>query len=180
MYIRMLNEAVANERGEAPPQEDPDEPECLVDLRLDAHIPETYVESVPQRLSVYRRIASVRSTADAEDVLDELIDRYGDPPESVRGLLTVSLVRNAAIAHGIYEISQRKDDLVLFANEITAPLVMHLSTALQNKVTVGMTGKPSIRIRMRPGDEHVRLLERITAALDAIPKAAAPAEGGAT
>ena len=76
MYIQMLSEAIAEERGEKPQK--PEE-ECLIDLQVEAHIPEEYIESIPQRLSIYRRIADIRTPDDVEDVYDELIDRFGDP-----------------------------------------------------------------------------------------------------
>ena len=93
MYIQMLSEAIAEERGEKPQK--PEE-ECLIDLQVEAHIPEEYIESIPQRLSIYRRIADIRTPDDVEDVYDELIDRFGDPPPSVQGLVNVSLLRNSA------------------------------------------------------------------------------------
>ncbi len=57
--------------------------ECLVDVQVQAHIPEGYIESLSQRLEIYRRISDIRSQDDAMDVLDELIDRFGSlPPQS--------------------------------------------------------------------------------------------------
>ena len=61
MYIQMLSEAIAEERGEKPQK--PEE-ECLIDLQVEAHIPEEYIESIPQRLSIYRRIADIRTPDD--------------------------------------------------------------------------------------------------------------------
>ena len=81
MYLRLLGEAVAEARGE-PIQETA---ECTVDIQIDAHIPESYMESLSQRLDMYRKIAGVRNQEDEMDLLDELIDRYGEPPKSVQG-----------------------------------------------------------------------------------------------
>ncbi len=74
--------------------------ECLVDLQVQAHIPESYIDSLSLRLDVYRRIAEVETQEDAMDVLDELIDRFGEPPASVKGLLDVALLRNTAARPG--------------------------------------------------------------------------------
>ena len=65
MYLKLLNEAVREEKGEAPEKR---EDECLVDLQVEAHIPERYIQSSQQRLYVYRRIADIRSQEDASDV----------------------------------------------------------------------------------------------------------------
>ena len=77
--MKMLNQAIAAARGEPVLR---DKSECLVDLRVDAYIPERYIPDGPGRIEAYRRIAAIQNPADAADVLDELIDRYGDPPAS--------------------------------------------------------------------------------------------------
>ena len=82
LYLKLLGDAVAQEKGEERPQQT----ECLLDLQIEAHIPERYIATNDGRLEMYRRIADIRSEEDALDVTDELIDRYGDPPKSVEGL----------------------------------------------------------------------------------------------
>ena len=90
LYVKMLGQAIARAKGE-PIQRD--KSECLVDLRVDAFIPEKYIADGPGRIEAYKRIAAIQTPEDAADVLDELIDRYGDPPPSVSDLVNVSLVR---------------------------------------------------------------------------------------
>ena len=75
MYLKLLSEAMSEEKGiKVEP-----EAECTVDLSISAHIPESYIESLPARLGIYRRIADVKTKEDAEDVIDELCDRFGAP-----------------------------------------------------------------------------------------------------
>ena len=93
MYLKLLDEAVSEEKGEQNVTKDLD---CLIDISVDAHIPESYVESLTLRLDVYRRIADIRSNEDADDVIDELQDRFGKIPNSVLGLIDIALVRNKA------------------------------------------------------------------------------------
>ena len=104
LYLQMLNEAIAEQKGETPP---PSPEDCLIDIMIDAFIPSGYIESDTLRIDAYRRIASIVTEEDSRDVIDELIDRYGDPPKPVMGLINVALVRNAAAAIGIKEISQK-------------------------------------------------------------------------
>ena len=78
MCIRDSSEAVAVAKGEKPEVQNT---ECLVDIRIGAHIPEDYIESLPQRIDIYKKIASVENEKDASDIIDELIDRFGTPPE---------------------------------------------------------------------------------------------------
>lgn len=66
-----------------------------------------------QRIDIYKKIASIQNEEDAMDVTDELIDRFGEPPQAVQGLIDVALLRNIAASLGIYEISQ-KNDMIVF------------------------------------------------------------------
>lgn len=156
MYIQMLSEAIAQERGEKPEQP---AQECLIDLQIEAHIPESYIESVPQRLAIYRRIADIRSPEDVEDVYDELIDRFGDPPPSVQGLVNVSLLRNSAAAQGVYEVSQRGNCLLLYSNAIDMQKVSRLATLLRGRILVSAGAKPYISVKMAAGQTPVDTLE---------------------
>ena len=115
MYLRLLGDAVSEEKGEENPDRDID---CLVDIHIEAHIPEDYIENLNHRLEIYRRISEIRTEEDLRDVTDELIDRFGDPPKSVLGLLTIALVRSKAEGSGIYEIKQRDGYAMMFVRNI--------------------------------------------------------------
>ncbi len=157
MYLKLLSDAVAEEKGEKPVEKK----ECLIDLQIQAHIPEQYISSVPQRLNIYRRIADVRTQEDASDVIDELIDRFGDPPASVEGLIRVSLMRNTAAALGIYEVTQRGEQILLYFEAIDVRQVNALSQVLPRRVKVGSGKKPYIAVRLageRPEDVLEKLL----------------------
>ena len=155
MYLKLLTEAVAEleKNGDAASVSEETvakslaEKECLIDIQLEAHIPEKYIESVPQRLGIYRRIADIKNEADAEDVLDELIDRFGDPPDSVRGLITVSLLRNTAASFGVYEITQKGDSLLLFVKEINMAHISRLAGAMRGRIMVSAGEKPYITVK---------------------------------
>ncbi len=106
LYLKLLEEAVLEEQG----QEKRIETECAADLTVNAHIPDRYVPSSEQRMDLYRRIAAIRSNDDASDLLDEMLDRYGEAPRAVLTLLDVALLRAAAAKAGVSDISQKKDD----------------------------------------------------------------------
>ncbi len=151
MYLKILEEAINenkegfDENGESkyvPPKE------CLIDVQIDAHIPESYISSVPHRLSMYRRIADIRTSEDAMDVTDELIDRFGEPPQSVLGLIEVSLLRNTAASLGVYEIGQRGDNLLLYWNDINMRAVTRLSSDMRGKILVSAGSKPYVSVKV--------------------------------
>ncbi len=136
MYLKLLSEAVENQKGEEKSPELSDDNECLVDIAVDAHIPENYIESVKNRLFMYKRIACVKTKDDAQDVIDEFIDRFGEPPQSVLGLIEIALIRNRCGNLGIYEISQRKDMLLIFLQKLEPPYIAMLSKLMRGRVMV--------------------------------------------
>ncbi len=158
MYLKLLDEAVSEERGEQPKAKDMD---CLIDISVDAHIPESYVESLTLRLDVYRRIADIRSAEDSEDVKDELTDRFGKIPESVLGLIDIALIRNKANAMGIYEIRQNENTLMLFVREIKSPEVADLLIALNGKAMLNAGTKPYVSVRTKSGANSILVLKKI-------------------
>ncbi len=148
MYVKLLGEAVSLMKGEEPAR--PVDEGCLVDMQVQAHIPETYIASTNLRLDVYRRIADVRSTEDAMDVTDELIDRFGEPPESVKGLLDVALLRNRASQLGLSEIKQQGDALFLYRTSFDLEEVGRLIRAMNGRVMLSAGSKPYISVKLGP------------------------------
>ena len=123
MYLKLLSEAVNEENG-TPPEDDLP---CTVDLNVSAHIPESYIESLPARLGIYKRIAAVKNDDDASDVIDELCDRFGEPPESVMGLIDIALLRSKAAEAKIAEITGTSNTALLHINSIQPEVMSRLS-----------------------------------------------------
>lgn len=103
MYLKLLEEAVLEEKGEKPEKKT----ECAADLTVSANIPDTYVASGEQRMDLYRRIAWIQTDEDADEMIAEMIDRYGDPPSQVIALVNIALLRALAAQTGISEITQK-------------------------------------------------------------------------
>ncbi len=146
MYLRLLSEAICEEKGEQPEKI----PECLVDIQIDAHIPEKYISSLNQRIDIYRRIMTVTEDADKSDLIDELIDRYGDPPKSVVGLIDVSLLRNKAAHIGITEISQKNGAMYFYTNYVSTEQIAALSAAYKGRITFNGMGKSYVSVKISP------------------------------
>lgn len=157
MYLQLLGEAV-EEKGEKPISR---KKECLIDMQIDAHIPDNYIKSIPQRLAVYRRIADIKNTEDAEDVKDELRDRFGEIPQSVQGLIDVSLLRNTAAAKGIYEIGQKGNSVILYVNDIDTNTVLNLSSMMRGRVSIMDYGKKHIAVKIADGQSPLDTLKEI-------------------
>ncbi len=96
LYCKMLNEAVRQLKGG---------PEAetfttLIDLNVDAYIPEYYIKNEYQKLDIYKRIAAIESEEELEDMTEELIDRFGDIPKKVQQLLVIASLKS--LAHSVY------------------------------------------------------------------------------
>ena len=158
MYLQLLGEAIAEEKGETPP---PKPEDCLIDIQVEAHIPENYIESLAGRLDMYRKIASLRTNEESMDLLDELIDRYGDPPKAIQGLINVALMRNMASDLTITEISQKNGIMYFYLKSAEMSQIQALTTAFKNRVTVNGSGdKPYIAVKMK-GEKPVELMQEV-------------------
>ena len=157
MYLKMLDQAVNEEKGITSAAT---ERECLIDLPIDAHIPNDYITDTAQKLSMYRRIADIKNQSDADDVLDELIDRYGEPPESVQGLITVSLLRNTAMEQGVYEIGRSGGCIKLYIDGLDMNKISMLAKYLPGRITVSATGKPHIAIKINSGENQLHVIRK--------------------
>ena len=93
----------------------PREPDCTADLNVTANVDKDYVARGEERMDLYRRMAAIRTDTDAEDLLDEIVDRYGEPPRGVLNLIDIALLRAKARALGITDIKQKEGD-VLFTS----------------------------------------------------------------
>lgn len=158
MYLRLLSEAIAEQKGEALPHSPED---CLVDVAIDAFIPEKYIESLTLRIEAYRRIANIQNKEGSMDILDELIDRYGEPPKSVMGLINVALMRNMASSLGITEISQRNENLLFFIKAPTMEQIGKLSANFKGRVLFNSTKKPYISVKLLPKEKVPELMEKV-------------------
>lgn len=159
MYLRLLNQAIAEQKGEALPASPED---CLVDVAINAYIPESYIESLTQRIDAYRRIAAIYTAEDADDTRDELRDRYGKLPRSVEGLIHISLLRSTATALNITEITQRGRCLCFFAKDISPEGVAKLMKAYKKRIKFDNGKRPCFMITV---DSKTKTADAIDAIL---------------
>ena len=109
LYCKMLNEAVKHLKGEL--EEEPYT--TTVDLNVDAFIPASYIPNEYQKLDIYKRIASIENEEEMDDMLEELIDRFGDVPKKVQQLLSIALLKS--LAHSVYVVSvEQKGEVFKF------------------------------------------------------------------
>ncbi|MBO5544130.1 MAG: transcription-repair coupling factor, partial [Oscillospiraceae bacterium] len=147
MYMKLLNEAVLEERGIAVPQR----AECSADLAVAANIPDRYIPSAEQRMDIYRRIAAIRTEPEADDLLDELIDRYGDPPPGVNALIQVAILRGVAGESGITDITQKQGEIRFTLKDFDMQKVSELYARpeYKGKLRVEAGSKPCLSLKIK-------------------------------
>ena len=162
MYLKMLNEAIAEEKGEPVKA-----PACTVDIQVEAHIPEDYISSMTSRLEIYRRIALVETDADRTDLIDELIDRFGDPPKSLLNLIGASLLRNTAGRLGITEITQKRGALFFFVTQPNAKQLQALMVKYYDRIAFNDKTAPYyVAVRIKKGELSVDLMREVIATFE--------------
>jgi len=166
MYLQLLSEAIAEEKGEQPEKV----PDCLVDIQIDAHIPEKYISSLNQRIDLYKKIMHVTNDTDKLDLVDELIDRYGEPPKSVMGLIEVSLLRNKAAHLGITEISQKNAQMYFYTEYLTIDQIQALSAAYKGRITFNGSGKSYVSVKIDPKKRPFEMMKEAVGIIDSAAK----------
>lgn len=161
MYLKLLSDAMKEEKGESVAEQT----ECLVDLNISAHIPESYIENLPARLGIYRRIAEIKTSEDQSDVIDELCDRFGEPPNVVMGLIDIALFRSKAQNNGIYEITQQGNTLCIKVTEIKQECLARLCDGLPGRVTLHPTENPYYSVTLKQGQSLTNALKEIAEVL---------------
>ena len=172
MYLKLLEEAVLEERGEDQAQP----PECTADLAVSANIAKTYVPSGEQRMDLYRRMAAIRSEEDSEELLDEIVDRFGDPPPAVMNLVAIALLRAKASGAGISKIEQKGDQLQITMEQLDFPAVSAVCAekAYQRRIFFSAGDKPMLTLKLQKNEDPLRAAQGLIGRYEAahIPPAA--------
>lgn len=154
MYLKLLDDAVLEERGEAP-----QEPDCTADLNVTANVDKEYVSRGEERMDLYRRMAAIREQSHADDLLDEIIDRYGEPPKGVLNLIDIALLRaNARKAH-IQDIKQKADEVLFTMAELNLEAISQICTEpeYKNRVQFVASAKlPTLRLKLVTGIDSLK------------------------
>ena len=154
MYLKLLDEAVLEEKGQAPK-----EPDCTADLNVTANVDKDYVARGEERMDLYRRMAAIRCQEDADELLDEIVDRYGEPPKGVINLVDIALLRANARKAGITDIRQKATDVLFTLHQLNFDAVSQLCADedYKNRVTYVATAKqPTLRLKLANGIDSLK------------------------
>ena len=161
MYMKLLSEAVLEARGIEVPQR----AECSADLAVAANIPDRYIPSAEQRMDIYRRIALIRTEDEADDLTDELIDRFGDTPPGVNSLIHVALLRGEAGRAGITDIAQKQGSLRFTVRDFDMEKVsaLYAKPEYKGRLRVEAGTKPCLSLKIKEKRRVIDEARRFTA-----------------
>ncbi len=144
MYMKLLKQTVDEKQGLDSANETAD---CLMDLKMNAFIPADYIEGFDTRMEIYKLIAAIETFEDKLDVTDELIDRFGDIPSEVAGLIDVAFLRKKAILFGITEIKELDDSVLFYLREINMEKIAPLIAVFGKRLLLNAGSKPYISLK---------------------------------
>ena len=154
MYLKLLDEAVLEQNGETHKELD-----CTADLNVTANVDKDYVSRGEERMDLYRRMAAIRQQEDADDLLDEIIDRYGDPPKGVLNLIEIALLRANARKVYVTDIRQKSGEVLFTLAELNLEAISALCSEAEykNRVQFIATAKqPTLRLKLASGVDSLK------------------------
>ena len=163
MYCKLLAESVHELQGV--PEETPWQP--VIDINVEAFIPPKYIKNHTMRLDIYKKIASVVDEQDYSDVLDEIVDRFGEPPQSVIALLDVSFVKALAKRAGVSEVEYKESRMVCrFKDAVNLEAVAGLIGEYRGRLLLSAGNKPYLTLKLSDSEKK-KPLETIKKLLQA-------------
>ena len=159
LYIKLLSDAVLEEKGEVKAEKR----DCVVSFNYDAFIPDKYVSYPAQRMALYKRIALIQNEYDADDIADELLDRFGELPNSVENLLRIALIRATAIKLNIKQITQMGNEVRMYTDEFDMDVWSVMSHIAGNRlrIVMGQLGSDYVVFRLKSGENATALINKL-------------------
>ncbi|WP_236913763.1 transcription-repair coupling factor [Clostridium sp. Cult2] len=146
LYVKFLNQTIKKIKGE-----DYEETiDTTIDLTIDGYIPSKYIEDEEQKIEIYKKIAVIKNEEDYSELIDELIDRFGDIPKEVKNLMDISYIKNNASQYHIKNISQVGNIIILEFSSIeyiSPDLIHYLSETYGRKINFDLSNTPSFNYR---------------------------------
>ncbi len=157
LYIKLLNEAVLEAKGESPKPEQ----ECTISVNFDAYIPDNYVPYPSQRMEMYKKIAMIDTTQDKEDILDEMLDRYGELPRATENLLNIALVRADGKRCGIKQIRQEGERMLIYPENVNFDIWTQLSAWLPGRLRMTLSSEPYLNLKLKSNEDILMLIHKM-------------------
>ncbi|MFW5980250.1 MAG: transcription-repair coupling factor [Halanaerobiales bacterium] len=160
LYCKLLESAIEDLKGE----DKTEDIEIEVNLSIDAYIPEEYITDSKQKIDIYKKIKRARSESKIIDIVDELLDRFGDPPQVVMNLIEITRIKITARKLNIEKINEENGVIKCYfsnMNDINGEAVVKLVDEYQNRIKIRSSRKPVIGIKTAGDVEPLKLVKRV-------------------
>ena len=117
-YCKLLDEVIKNMQG----IEVKEEQDIQIDVSISSYIPDSFIENSSQKIEIYQNIALCRTEEDIQNVIDEIIDRYGKIPKELENLIEIARIKELARKVGATKISQKTENIVFYFKKETIPV----------------------------------------------------------
>lgn len=146
MYCKLLDEVVKEMQG----YEVEEDIDVQIDINISSYIPDEYISDSSQKIEIYQDIALCNNEADIQDVIDELIDRYGVMPEELENLIEVARIKQLAKLANIIKISQRGENFVFYFNQKKFDVdVNKLVEMYKNRILFSQAKDPYVTLKIK-------------------------------
>lgn len=147
LYVKFLQQAINKASGKE--EDDYKFNDVYIDLKIDAYIPESYIEDPGQKIEMYTRISKIDNLEDYSLIVEDLIDRYGDLPVMVDNIMYVSLIKSLADKLGFEEIREVKDQIKLSYNDrnkFSFEQLSQINERYEGEMSLDLSQNPSFNI----------------------------------
>ena len=137
--------------------------DTTIDIDIDAYIPMGYIPNEVQKLDIYKRIADIQTDEETEEMLEELIDRFGEPPAEAIALLDIALLRAKASEQGIAEIKQQDGRLLLTFSETDFARLSALcgDSEFKGRLLLNAGSTPYLSLRLNKGETAMEMAQTL-------------------
>ena len=162
LYVKFLSETIKRLKGEVVEEVI----DTTIDLNVDGYITSRYIQDEEQKIEVYKKIAAIESIEDYSELIDELIDRFGDVPKEAENLMDISYIRALASKNKVRSIAQASKEIVIeftTTEGLTVDLLHSISTAYGKRIAFNLSASPSFRFKVKDNTllELKTLIEKI-------------------
>ena len=144
-YCKLLDEVLKEEQG----IDYKEEIECQIDLNITSYIPDDYISDPDQKIEIYQDIALCKNEEDIRNIIDELIDRFGNMPNEIENLLEISRIKSMAKEKNLIKIQSKRDSVVFtYDNNFDDSCISNLIKKYGNKIKFSSGIKPMITLKL--------------------------------
>ena len=148
LYVKFLSEAISKLKGEKVREK----VDTTIDINVNGFIPAKYIEDEEQKIEVYKKIAAIESYLDYSELIDELIDRFGDIPSEVENLMLISYIKGLANKNNIHNIIQANSMVRLeleSSENLSLELIKDLSDSYGKSLVFNLSTEPCLEYRFK-------------------------------